>query len=151
MAFSRIRVLLALGVAALGLSACGGGGGAQKTTVKHPSTTTVARNGPAGQQGLKVDLHGAGHHPVADKGWPVTVRVTHDGRPVDGTISYAFTYQGQVVARRSHYQFKNGHFHDTLNFPARAVGLPLAVQFVIDTPYGRQTVNYPITVKPARK
>lgn len=140
--------LIAAAIAALALAACGGGGKSPQARTTAPKSSQTA---PPGGQGIQVTVHTPSHDPVAGKNWPISVRVTHNSQPVSGTISYAFTYQGQVVARRSRYHFTHGTFHDSLNFPARAEGLPLAVQFVIDTRYGNRTVSHPIKVLPAKK
>ena len=51
---------------------------------------------------------------------------------------------GQVVARRSHYNF-TGHFSDTFQWPASAVGYPLSLRAVIVS--GKTTFNLDYAVR----
>jgi len=44
--------------------------------------------------------------------------------------------------------FTAGVYHDTIEFPAAAVGQPLAVQVVVHTSLGSVTLSWPIEVKP---
>jgi hypothetical protein len=77
----------------------------------------------------------------------ITVYATKNGKKLSGNVSYHFLFQGQVVSRQSGGNFKNGVYHDTLKWPAEAVGSKLTLQIVIKTNYGTDYINYWIDVK----
>jgi hypothetical protein len=83
--WSRFPGILAIGVACLVLSACGGGGD-HKTSPAPTSVTIVSGNGQSGTVGTEL--------PAA-----LTVRITDSGsRPVGGaTVSWAVTAGGGTV------------------------------------------------------
>jgi hypothetical protein len=77
--------------------------------------------------------------------WPIHITVTASGSPAKASVIYEYLFGGQVVAHRSHYTF-TGHFADTLNWPASAVGYQLTFRAVVVS--GAVTVNldYPVQV-----
>jgi hypothetical protein len=114
-------------------------------------------------------LKAPGHHPKADKLWPIVVTCrTPSGKPVRATATYQFLYQGQVVAtrypspkadpkskcskegtcRKSPYPF-NGRLRDaTFTWPRRAViGDTLTLRVIVKVK-GKGSVNldYDVTV-----
>jgi hypothetical protein len=83
-------------------------------------------------------------------GWSYSVRVTDAaGNPLSGTVDVEFVFGGQVVGRDTPptHPVTNGRWHDTLKFPAAAVGMPLTFQTVVHTRLGSITLDWPITVK----
>jgi hypothetical protein len=114
-------------------------------------------------------LKASGHHPKADKLWPITVTCkTASGKPVRATATYQFIYEGQVVAtrypspnadpdskcsragtcRKSPYPFKGTLRDKTFTWPKRAVGIPLKLRVVLRVK-GKGTLNldYAVTVR----
>ena len=78
---TKLRLLLAA-VAAAAVFVLPGGAGAQ-------AAPCVAK------------LRAPGHHPKANRLWPITVTcLTTSGKPVRATATYKFVYNGQVVATR---------------------------------------------------
>lgn len=94
-------------------------------------------------------LYAPGHHPKADKRWPITVTArTYSRKPLSGHVSYEFLHGGQVVARRSNYRFRNGRFHDaTFTWPKRAAGIALTLQVVVRTRAGTVRLPYAVRVR----
>jgi hypothetical protein len=153
-----------LGIAALSLcvTACGGGGSTSSTTKSQsvpttpttPTSTTASSNsggtasvttGP-----VRGTLHGANHAPKAGKPWPYSVTVADAaGHPLSGTVDIQFAFGGQVVGRDRPptHPFKNGRWHDNLQFPAQAVGFPLTFQAVVHTRLGSITLDWPVRVQ----
>ncbi|MGZ6588156.1 MAG: hypothetical protein ACXVHX_28160 [Solirubrobacteraceae bacterium] len=99
--------------------------------------TALAALTPSGAAapGLQVTLRCPDHHPKVGRPWPIDITATRRGRGVSGRVRYEYLYQGNVVAHRSNYRFR-GHFHDTLDWPASAVGLRLTFRAVVSTRYG---------------
>lgn len=148
-----IRRLAPVAVAALalGLSACGGSSGSASSTATSASRTTsaAAAAGKVPPGPVVATLHAVGHSPKVGK-WPITVTLTKGGRPIAGHVSYAFLFNGQVVSKQPvTFESPNfvGVFHDQLIFPARAVGIPLTLRIIIQTPYGVTNINYPVKVQ----
>jgi hypothetical protein len=122
---------------ALGLSACGGGSGSAGS----------APNRPAAAPQPSVTLTAPGHRPVVGAPWPIAIRARGpDGRPLRAQVRYQFLFSGAVVARRSHYRFK-GVFHDTIRWPADALGIPLVFRAVVTTPLGTRRLDYAVRVR----
>jgi hypothetical protein len=132
-ATAAVGALLALLVA----GGCGGGG-------KSTSTRTAATTAPA-RVPLTAVLRTGGPHPKVNVDWPITIRVSAGGRPLRASVRYQFLLGGRVVARRSHYTF-TGTFHDTITWPASAVGIPLVFRAVVTTSRGRRNLDYPVKV-----
>jgi hypothetical protein len=77
----------------------------------------------------------------------VQFTVMRGGAPAPASVSYQFLLAGQVVARRSTYHF-HGHFSDTLEFPAAAVGYPLTVRAVVTSGPTTVYLDAPVRVMP---
>ena len=60
-------------------------------------------------------------------------------------MSYEYLFDGQVVARRSHYTF-TGHFSDVFMWPSSAVGYPLTFRAVIVSEGATIDLDYPVQV-----
>jgi hypothetical protein len=90
-------------------------------------------------------MHGSTHTPVVGPLWPDSFRVTSAGRPAVASLEYEFLLAGQVVARRSHYTF-TGSFHDTIEWPAAAVGYPLTLRAVVRSGSATLDLDYPVKV-----
>jgi len=144
---TKLRLLLAA-VAAAAVFVLPGGAGAQ-------AAPCVAK------------LRAPGHHPKANRLWPITVTcLTTSGKPVRATATYKFVYNGQVVAtrypspkadpkspcsragtcRHSPYPFKGRMRDGTFIWPRRAVGFPLTLRVVV-TVKGKGSVNLDYSVR----
>lgn len=83
--------------------------------------------------------------------WPITVTARRNGKPISGKIYYQFLSFGRIVACRTvkkpyHPRF-TGTFHDRIEFPKRAIGLPLTFRVVLRTKYGLKNLDYKVTVQ----
>lgn len=139
---------------ALALAGCGGGGGSSSGSQASAPPSSTAKTASTARQPARsrppfvARLHAPGHHPRAGKPWPITIQVrTRNGKPLAGSVNYQFVTFGQVVARRPGHRFKGGHFRDTLQFPAPAVGHPITLRILIATPAGTRRVDYPVQVR----
>jgi hypothetical protein len=90
-------------------------------------------------------LHAANHHPKVGRLWPIEFTATRAGRPARASVSYEYLFGGQVVAHRSHYTF-TGHFADSFEWPASAVGYPLTLRAVIDAEGVTINLDFPVQV-----
>jgi len=120
--------------------------------------------------GFTLKMSAPNHHPIGDcpnnlkpaqtppKGcssWPITLRVTKNGRKLSGKIvHYQFLFEGQVVSTqpagdpRNHWgDFSGGVFHDTLQFPYESVGHRVTLQVVVKTKYGTEHVDWWVQAK----
>jgi len=71
------------------------------------------------------------------------------GHPLSGTVDIEFVY-GPVVVGRDRpptHPVTNGGWHDTLEFPADAVGEPLIFRAIVHTRLGSITLDWPIKVR----
>ncbi len=92
---------------------------------------------------------GENHHPKVNQPWQYTVTVRDSaGHELSGTETTEYTFGGVVVGTEhpTNVAFSNGVYHDVIEFPAAAVGHPLAVQVVVHTSLGSKTVDWPIQV-----
>lgn len=127
---------------AFGASACGS---SKPETTARPSTTQTQTSAtPA--QGLVATLDAPNHTPKINQPWRITV-TAHDasGKPVRAHVQYLFLFNGAVVARRDNYAF-DGSFHDVIQWPAQAVGLPLTFRAQVSSAIGSKALDYPVTV-----
>jgi hypothetical protein len=132
---------LALAVAAGAIAGCG------SSAKKSPTSTPTAPASTTPKQGqLIATLSAPNHSPKVGSTWRITV-TAHDraGHPVKAHVQYLFLYNGAVVARRSNYAFE-GVFHDTINWPANAIGLPLTFRALVTSSVGTQALDYPVKV-----
>ena len=94
-------------------------------------------------------LQAMNHAPKVNQDWPYSVSVTDaNGHPLSGTVDIEFVFSGRVVGRDTPptHPVTNGHWHDYLQFPAQAVGIPLQFQAVVHTHLGSITLDWPVTV-----
>jgi hypothetical protein len=142
--------LLLIAALAVPLAACGG-------SSKHATTTSAATHAggavtssnAAPAHDLTVHLSAPQSEPKAGGFWPITVTATSPtGRPVEGTVSYAYLFGSAVVARRPGGAMHGGVFHDRMEFPARAVGYPLTVEVIVKGQGERGSVTRPVKVEP---
>ena len=97
---------------------------------------------------FKATMKAPGHHPKANKKWPVTVTARRpDGTGLKATLRYVFLYKGRVVSRQSNYHF-TGRFTDkTFVWPSRAIGIPLTLRVEIITKLGTIAIDYAVRVR----
>jgi hypothetical protein len=145
-------------VFALALSACGGSKQGS-TTTKSPTTSssststtqTTATGASSVTTGpVRATLSAQDHSPKTGQDWRYSVTVTDaSGHPLSGTVDIEFAFGGVVVGRDTPptHPVKNGHWSDTLKFPADAVGHPLTFQAVVHTTAGSITLDWPIQVQ----
>ena len=151
----RSAAVATLLLLALVLAACGGSKSRSTTTntaTSTPTTTTApAAGSPSVSSGpVRGTLTGASHAPVVNKACRYSLTVTDaSGRPLSGTADIEFVFGGVVVGRdrpRTH-PVMNGRWHDTLEFPATAVGEPLTFRAVVHTRRGSIILDWPIMVR----
>jgi hypothetical protein len=95
-------------------------------------------------------LRGENHAPRINQDWAYSINVTDaSGGPLSGKVEVQFVFGGQVVGRDTppSHPVTNGRWHDTLKFPAAAVGMPLTFQAVVHTRLGSITLDWPVTVR----
>jgi hypothetical protein len=86
--------------------------------------------------------------------WPIRVTASHAGRPIGGGhVSYQFLFNGRIVACRTVLapykpRFSHGVFRDRIEWPERAIGIPLTFRVVVTTRFGVRNLNYAVTVQP---
>jgi hypothetical protein len=114
----RHRVVLAL--AALALAASGAS--------SYAATTPAAAVRPAAAASLTGRLYIPSTQPRIGRNWPI--RVVVRGAKT-GTFSYQFIFNGAVVSSQPGGRFRGGAFHDQLQFPAQATGIPLTLVVVV--------------------
>jgi hypothetical protein len=125
----------------LALTACGSSSKTPATTPKPAQQTATAASGE-----LVATLAAPNHTPKVGKTWRITVTAQDPGgRPVQAHVKYLFLFNGTVVARRSDFVF-TGVFHDTIGWPANAVGLPLTFRAVVSSEIGTKALDYPVEV-----
>ncbi|MHB1834333.1 MAG: hypothetical protein ACYCXW_05150 [Solirubrobacteraceae bacterium] len=127
---------------------------ASRAAAEYGLTACQDLFGPLGTTGglqpLHVTMVADNHAPTVNRPWHYSVSVTGpNGEKLSGTETTHFTYNGIVVGteKPTNVKFTRGVYHDTLLFPASAVGHSLAVQVVINTRLGSATVSWPIKVK----
>jgi hypothetical protein len=165
----RRREGLTIGLTALVLALAGCGGSSTSSTTTQststPSTatsptvsstattTTPAVTTTSGSShtvsvssgGVTATMHAGTHAPKVEAPWPIHFTVTRSGQPVAAGVSYEYMFGGQVVAHRSHYNFK-GHFSDVFKWPSSAVGYPLTFRAVITSGEVIINLDYPVQV-----
>ncbi|MGO9906630.1 MAG: hypothetical protein ACLP4R_01050 [Solirubrobacteraceae bacterium] len=165
---SRRFLVVLLGAAALsiGFPGCGGSGSKSSSTSSttstsaqtQPPTTGAATTSSSPGSGVasvrtgpvRGTLRGENHAPVVNRSWRYSVTVTDaTGHPLNGTVDIEFAYGGQVVGHDTPptHPVVDGRWHDSLQFPAEAVGMPLSVQAVVHTRLGSITLDWPIEVR----
>jgi hypothetical protein len=145
---------MAVSLILLVLGGTGCGGKSKTTTTKtHPATTTSTTTTPTSSVSTG-PVHGRltaeNHAPVVNKDWHYSLTVTDSGgHPLSGTVDIEFVFSGEVVGRDTPptHPVTNGRWHDTVRFPADAVGEPLTFRAVVHTHLGTITLDWPITVR----
>ena len=95
-----------------------------------------------------ITMKAPGHHPTADKRWPVTVTAhTPAGKALRGTLRYLFLYKGRIVSRQSNYRFRGKFTDKSFVWPSRAVGIPLTLRCQITTSLGIRHLDYAVRVR----
>lgn len=105
---------------------------------------------PASTHAVHATLAGENHDPTVNQPWHYTVTVTGaQGNELSGTETTQYTYDGVVVGteKPENVAFTGGVYHDTIEFPAAAVGYPLEVQAVIHVSLGSVTLDWPVEVR----
>jgi hypothetical protein len=99
---------------------------------------------------VRATFIGENHAPTVNVPWTYSVIVSDArGRKLSGTETTHYTFNGVVVGTEKpvNVKFTHGAYHDTIEFPAAAVGHPLKIQAVVQTSIGSITVDWPIMVK----
>jgi hypothetical protein len=112
-------------------------------------TAVLIPSSASARSSIHVSISGQNHHPVVNKKWSYTVTVrSASGQKLSGTETTHYLYNGTVVGTEKpvNVRFKNGHYHDTIEFPADAVGQPLRVWVVVSTKDGSGSAAWSITV-----
>ncbi len=123
------------------------------TTTTPQATTTPrkpTRARPLYTRPIHATLVGQNHTPTVNKNWTYSISVTDaKGHKLGGTETTEYAFNGSVVGteKPENVPFKNGYYHDTIQFPARAIGIPLDVQVVVQTSIGSVTLDWPIKVQ----
>lgn len=84
-----------------------------------------------------------------NKNWTYSITVTDaKGKKLSGTETTQYTFNGSVVGteRPENVPFTNGYYHDTIQFPADAVGVPLMVKAVVHTSIGSIDLDWSVKV-----
>jgi hypothetical protein len=119
------------------------------TLVLMAALALVAIAPSVAQARLVAHLYTPGHHPKANKKWPVRITARDGHKGVCGKVRYAFLFKGKVVARRNPGVGRDfcGTFKDP-NFiwPTRSVGIPLTLRCVVDTKIGQANLDYAVKV-----
>jgi hypothetical protein len=151
-----MRVRLPLLAAILLAAGCGGSGTQTHSTPRPaaPPPPTPSRVAHASSGSLRVTLAGVPRSPNVKARSIYRVRATDSsGKPLAGTITvqivdplgraHTVTYDGtrHPISRRRFV----GVFHDDIEFPADARGVPLTFRVEVVTSKGRATINYPVT------
>jgi hypothetical protein len=77
----------------------------------------------------------------------ITILVTKGSQKLSGSVNYEFLFEGQVVSKQPGHSFSGGVFHDTLKWPAEAVGHKLTLAILVKTKYGTVTLDWWIQVE----
>jgi hypothetical protein len=121
--------------------------GAVKSSSRHTEAlaTSTSHTVLASVAGVIATMHAGTHTPKVNAPWPLRFTVTRGGRPVRASVTYEFLFGGQVVARRSHYNFV-GHFSDFAVWPASSVGYPLTFRAAIVAGTANIDLDFPVQV-----
>ncbi|HXA54899.1 MAG TPA: hypothetical protein VNV37_08505 [Solirubrobacteraceae bacterium] len=147
---TRAPAILAA-LAAGGLFLFAGCGSSAPTKTQHIAKTNVAKTNVAKPSAHTVHtaIVGENHDPTVNRPWSYTVTVTDaSGNRLSGTETTQYTFHDLVVGTEhpENVRFTGGIYRDTVEFPAAAIGHPLAVQAVVHTRVGAATVDWPVEV-----
>jgi hypothetical protein len=152
----RAATLVSVILLASGGAACGGGKSKSTTSRSATSTSTTTSSKPAGGTSsvstgpIHGTLVGQSHAPKVKQAWRYSLKVTDaTGRPLSGTVDIEFVFAGQVVGRDTppSHPVTDGRWHDTIEFPARAVGFALTFRAVVHTRLGSVILDWPVKVR----
>jgi hypothetical protein len=155
-ALGQLAMAVSVIVLALGSTACGGKSRTTTTktrtatTTTNTTTTTATPTSSVSTGPVHGTLTAENHAPVVGKDWHYALTVTDAaGHPLSGTVDIEFVFSGVVVGRDTPptHPVTKGRWHDTLRFPADAVGKPLTFRAVVHTHRGSITLDWPITVR----
>jgi hypothetical protein len=97
--------------------------------------------------GFTAHLYAPNHQPKVGN-WRITVTANRGSQKLSGTVNYQFLFNGQVVGHKPGHGFTHGVFHDTLQWPSRAIGHTIYLQVVVSTRYGTDYLRWWIKVRP---
>jgi hypothetical protein len=86
-------------------------------------------------------------NPVMKKKWPLTIQAWKGSTKLSGSTKYQFYSQGTLESTQKGITLRNGTGHDTLVFPAEAVGHPLTLKVLVITKYGTLSFSRNLTTK----
>lgn len=109
-------------------------------------TLALALPASAMAAGFTAALHVSTHQPRVGR-WPITVTADRGHQKLSGVVSYRFLFHGAIVGRRRGRRFTRGVCHDTLLWPASAIGHTITLQVVVATRYGTNYLNWWIRVR----
>lgn len=141
-AIRRLGAVGCVGVLALGLALETSGAGA--ATPKRASEPLLAKSK------IKVKIVGQNHDPIVDHNWKYTVTIkSSSGKKLSGTETTEYLYNGSVVGteKPKNKKFKNGVYHDVIQFPSTSVGYPLVVEATVKTKDGDGKAGWTVMVK----
>lgn len=98
--------------------------------------------------GFKAHLFLATHQPKVGH-QPIKVTATRGRQKLSGNVSYLF-YLGRTAQKVGHapgHGFRHGVYHDSLIWPAEAVGHTITLRVVVKTRYGTDNLNWWIKVR----
>ena len=144
--------------ALVGIAGCGSSTSSSSSTRPQTAPVATSTTSPSQNAGtssvstgpVRATLRGKNHAPKVNADWQYSVRVTSaSGQLLSGTVDIEFVFGGQVVGRDTPptHTVANGSWHDTLKFPAPAVGMPLTFRAVVHTRLGSVTLDWPVTVR----
>ncbi|HWX75590.1 MAG TPA: hypothetical protein VNZ05_09805 [Solirubrobacteraceae bacterium] len=159
---ARVRLLSLVGVAlaVVALEGCGSSNKSASSAARPPAGTTPTvgaappSSGPTPRGGetviasagaITATMHAGTHRPKVGPPWPVQFTVTRAGKGLAAGLEYEFLFAGQVVAHRSHLNFR-GSLSDNIEWPASAVGYPLTFRAVVTAGGARINLDYPVQV-----
>jgi hypothetical protein len=144
-------------VVTLAVAGCGGSSkprstSSKATTAALPSANPASASSASVTSGpVRATLSAANHTPLANKLWSYTVRATSaGGSPLSGTVETDFVLSGLGVVGKETppvHALKNGVLHDSITFPASALGHPLNLVTVVHTNAGSVALAWPVSVK----
>jgi len=97
--------------------------------------------------GLSVKSTFPKSNPVANKLWPISLKVRDGGKKLSGTVHYNFLFEGAQVSTQKGHSFTGGTYTDKLKFPKKAEGITLTLQVVVVTKDGTKKIDHTVTTK----
>ena len=111
-----------------------------------PILAVLGLPGAALAAGFRLTPQIPNHRPTVGREWPIKLGVTRGSRKLSGRVSYEYLFNGSVLAEQNGHRFTDGVYTDRLVFPAKSVGQPLTLRFLVAVPrYGTQTLDWAIT------